>query len=446
MRPGLPALSLAVGAFAAAAATAPPSDPGGGEVKVPAATSDDVTADVAAWGPPSDAEPAAAADSLAADPVLRGRYLVVAGDCESCHTAAGGKPFAGARPIPTPFGKVFSANLTPDPKTGIGSWTADHFYRAMHKGRGPRGRHFYPVFPYTYFTRMPREDTDALFAFLGTVEPVELKTPPPKLPFPLNIRGLMGLWNALFFHPGTFRPDPSRSAEWNRGAYLVQGPGHCGGCHTPKNFLGADHRKRAFEGARLDDWVAVNLTGAPRQGLADWSRGEIAEYLRRGRNARATASGSMREVAYHSTSRMSDSDLLAIATYLKDLPPKAPKPKLGVPNSAAMRAGEAIFADNCSACHQSAGEGVPNLFPPLRGDSALQARDPTTSLRIILAGSRSVPTPAAPTPLAMPAFAWKLDDRQIAAVATFVRNSWGNEAPPVSERRVARLRRKHASR
>lgn len=452
-RPSLPAccLGLALIAFAAAAA-APPARPdtqvdsGGGAVPVPHAGDDDVTADVTTWAPPSAAEPAGAADAHSPDPVARGSYLVDAGDCKSCHTAEGQPPFAGARPIPTPFGKVFSANLTPDPTTGIGNWTAADFYRAMHKGRGPHGRHFYPVFPYTYFTRMPRADTDAIYAYLRTLPPVELKTPPPKLPFPLNIRGLLGIWNALFFHPGEFRADPGKPPEWNRGAYLVWGPGHCGGCHTPKNFLGADKNKKALEGGRLDNWVAVNLTGEPRQGLGGWSQADIAEYLRSGRNAHAAASGSMQEVVYYSTSRMSDADLLAIAAYLKDLAPRTPKMRMDAPNAAAMHAGEAIFADACSACHKMDGQGVPRFFPSLRGDASLQSKDPTTIVRIILEGTRSLPTPAAPTPLSMPAFAWKLDDNEIASVATYVRNSWGNAAPPVSASKVAKLRRKYAPR
>ena len=273
--------------------------------------------------------------------------------------------------------------------------------------------------------------------------PVELRKPANKLPFPFNIRFLLRIWNALFFHPGEFRPDPAKTQEWNRGAYLVWGPGHCGGCHTPKNFLGADRNKHALQGGRLDNWVAVNLTGEPRQGLAAWSREEVAEYLRSGRNARTAASGAMQEVVYYSTSRMSDADLLAMATYLKDLAPKAPKPGGKPPSAAAMRAGEAIFADACAACHRANGEGVPRFFPPLAGDAALQAKDPTTIVRIILAGTRSLPTPAAPTPLAMPAFAWKLDDAQIASVATFVRNSWGNSAPAGLAAKVAKLRRKY---
>jgi len=430
---------LALSCWALVAADKPPGavDPGGGAIPAPPASADDVTADVAAW-----IAPANGADQSSPDPVARGRYLAVAGDCEACHTTPGGARFAGARPIRTPFGIIYSANITPDLTTGIGAWTADEFYRAMHKGVGHGGKNLYPAFPYPYFTHMTRADVDDVRAYLATIPAVDQPKPPNQLPFPFNIRFLLKLWNALFFRAGEFRPDPAKSAAWNRGAYLVWGPGHCGGCHTPKNFLAADRNSRALQGGRLDNWVAVNLTGDPRQGLASWDEADIVEYLRSGRNARASASGSMQEVIYYSTSRMSDADLAAIATYLKDLPPGAPKPARKAPSAAAMRAGEAIFTDVCSACHQANGEGVPRIFPPLAGDVSVQAKDPTTVVRIILEGTRAVPTPARPTPTAMPAFAWKLDDDAIASVATFVRNSWGNSAPPVSAGKVAKLRRR----
>jgi mono/diheme cytochrome c family protein len=444
MRP-LPGLALALSALLfAAAAMGQDKGAGGGAVPVPHAGDEDVTADVAAWGPPHAGEPASAADQVSSDPVARGRYLVDAGDCKACHTRPDGAPFAGGRGIGTPFGTIYSSNITPDPRTGIGTWSEADFYRALHKGVAHGGKNLYPIFPYTYLTRMRRGDVDAIRAYLLTLPPVEQRKPANHLPFPLNIRFLLKIWNALFFHAGEFRPDPAHSAEWNRGAYLVQGPGHCGGCHTPKNFLGADRHGKALQGGRLNDWVALNLTEDPRQGLAAWEKADIVDYLRGGRNARSTASGSMQEVVYYSTSRMSDADLAAIATYLKDLPAKAPKPSAKAPSDEAMRAGGAIFADVCSACHRSNGEGTPGFFPPLVANSSVQARDPTTMVRIILQGSRAVPTPARPTAPGMPAFAWKLDDDEIASVATFVRNSWGNRAPPVAAARVGKLRHKLA--
>ncbi|HWI89157.1 MAG TPA: cytochrome c, partial [Sphingomicrobium sp.] len=305
-------------------------------------------------------------------------------------------------------------------------------------------RLLYRAFPYTYFTRLSRPDVDAIYAYLRTLPPVYQVKPPNKLPFPLTIRPLMAIWNALFFKPGEFQPNPAMSAEWNRGAYLVWGPGHCGGCHTPKNLLLADRNGHALQGAKLNDWVAPDLTEDPRKGLASWTSGDIVEFLRSGRNARATASGPMQEVIYYSTSRMSNSDLAAIATYLKQLPPRRHMKGFAPPGEGAMRAGEAIYTDTCAACHGDHGEGQPRTFPPLAGDASVQARDPATIVRIVLAGSRAVPTPAAPTPLAMPPFDWKLDDGEVAAVATYVRNAWGNAAPEVKAPTVAKLRRRYA--
>ena len=421
------------------------NDPGGGAIGLPGANDDDISADAAAWGPSSDAVfPPDAPGQASGDPVARGRYLVDAGDCKACHTAAGGQPFAGARAIRTPIGMIYSANLTPDPKTGIGKWTEADFYRAMHKGIAHGGKNLYPAFPYTYFTRLSRPDVDAIWAYLRTLPSIYQVKPANRIPFPLNIRPLMAIWNALFFRPREFRPDPAMSAEWNRGAYLVSGPGHCGGCHTPKNLFLADRNNHALEGSRLNDWVALDLTSDPRQGLASWGAGDIVEYLRSGRNARATASGSMQEVIYYSTSRMSDSDLAAIATYLKALPPHTPAAVLKRPDDAVMRSGEAIYFDSCSGCHGPNGEGQVRHFPPLAGDVPVQAHDPTTIIRIILEGSRSVPTPAKPTAPAMPPFAWKLSDSEVAAVSTFVRNSWGNSARAVSRSQVAKLRTRHS--
>jgi mono/diheme cytochrome c family protein len=450
------AFSIALASFLAACVAAsyravpPPvpqgaANPGGGAIGLSQANDDDITADAASWGPPADAAaPPDAAAQFSDDPVARGKYLVDAGDCQACHTRAGGTPFAGARGIRTPFGIIYSANITPDAKTGIGKWTEADFYRAMHEGIAHGGKNLYPAFPYTYFTRMSRPDVDAIYAYLRTLPPVYQPKPANKLPFPLTVRPLLAIWNALFFRPGEFRPNPAMSAEWNRGAYLVWGPGHCGGCHTPKNLLLADRNGHALQGATMTDWVALDLTGDPRRGLASWSNGDVVEYLRSGRNAHAAATGPMQEVVYYSTSRMSDSDLAAIATYLKQLPPRRHVKGFAPPGVEAMRAGEAIYTDTCAACHGQNGEGQPRTFPPLAADAAVQARDPATTVRMILAGSRSVPTPAAPTPLAMPPFDWKLTDAEVAAVATYVRNAWGNAAPEVKAGTVAKLRRRYA--
>ena len=379
-----------------------------------------------------------AAPAASASLVARGRYLATAGDCVDCHTKPGGPAFAGGRAIPTPFGTLESANLTPG---GIGDWTPDQFYRALHTGVDDEGKHLYPAFPYTYYTRVHRADSDAILAYLKTLPAVLGPEPRNSLPFPLNIRALVGIWNALYLRKGELGSDPQHTPEWNRGAYLVEGLGHCGACHTPKDMLGGDLTTRRYRGGVLDNWAAADLTGDPRRGLGSWTVADIVEYLKTGRNAHSAATGPMGEVVAYSTSQLNDADLQAMAVYLKSFagspatPPAAPAP-------ADLRAGEAIFVDQCSACHKADGSGEPRFSPPLPADANAQQAEPATLVRIILEGARTVPTAARPTPLAMPAYGWKLDDAEVAAVATYVRNSWGNRAPPVTVGAVAKLRRR----
>jgi mono/diheme cytochrome c family protein len=386
-------------------------------------------------------EPAEARSSQ----VEQGRYLAALGDCESCHNRPGGQRFAGGLPLNTPFGVIYSANITPDRDTGIGSWSADAFYRAMHQGRDDQNAHLYPAFPYPYFTRMSRAEVDAIRAYLMSQPAVSYRPPPNELPFPVSIRGVIGLWNWLYFKPGDFQPTQGQSAEWNRGAYIVTGPGHCGACHTPKTLLGGDRKVAFLQGGLIDNWFAPGLNGDPRAGLADWSGADIAEFLKTGRNARTSASGSMSDVITNSTSLMSDADLRAVAAYLKSLPAASPKPLASSPEPAAMRAGEAVYIDSCAACHKADGSGTPGFFPPLKGNSNVQSANPTTLDHFVLSGTETTATAARPTPLAMPSFGWKLSDREIADVATYVRNSWGNLARPVSAAEVGKLRKKVAA-
>ncbi|MCW5770220.1 MAG: cytochrome c [Rhodospirillaceae bacterium] len=371
--------------------------------------------------------------------VQRGKYLIDAGDCVACHTRDKGVPFAGGRPIATPFGIIYSANITPDPETGIGQWSETDFYNAMHFGRRPTGQHLYPAFPYPYFTRMPRDDVRAIRAYLQTLKPVRSKPPENDLDWPLGWRAFMRGWNWLYFEPGVFRPDLKRSAAWNRGAYLVQGPGHCGACHTPKNSFGADDDDRALAGGRFQNWRAPSLIGDDPSGLAAWSVDEIAQYLKTGRNRHSGATGPMAEVVENSTSKLDPADLRAIALYLKSLRSGRKRQAVRPDGDQVMR-GASIYAASCSACHQSSGEGVPHLFPPLKGSAVAMQRDPTTVIRLILQGARTVSTAERPTPSTMPAYDWKLTDAEIAAVATYVRNAWGNRAPVVDADDVADLR------
>jgi len=371
--------------------------------------------------------------------VQRGKALTDAGDCIACHTNDPARPFAGGRPIETPFGIIYSANLTPDRDTGIGAWSDDDFYRAMHEGVGPDGTKLYPAFPYPYFTRMTRDDVLAVRAYLNTLAPVNNPRPANKLRWPLNHRILLIGWNMLFFTPGEFKPDPDKSADWNRGAYLVQGAGHCGACHTEKNAFGGDKRA-ALQGGQLQNWFVPNITNDRKTGIGSWSEDEIVEYLKTGRNRHSGASALMAEVVADSTSRMSDKDLKAIAVYLKDVPGGGDKAPIA-PDQSVMNAGQAIYIDSCAACHGSDGKGAPHMFPPLAKNANVQSEDPTTIIRAIVEGLQTVQTDARPTASAMPAYGWKLSDTQIAAVATYVRNNWGNAAPAVTPGQVQSLKK-----
>jgi len=371
----------------------------------------------------------------------RGQYLVAAGDCMSCHLRNGGEPLAGGLGLKTPFGVIYSANITSDQQTGIGAWTSDQFYQAMHDGIGTHGKNLYPAFPYPWFRRASRNDDDAIFAYLKTTPAVNYTPPQNDLPFPLNFRFMVKGWNLFFLNTHDFHTDPGQSNDWNRGAYLVNGLGHCGGCHTPKNFLGADKSRHEFYGAKLDNWVAPDLTSNDRTGLNGWSIDDVAEYLRNGRNAHAGAGGAMADVITYSTSLMSDADRHAMAVYLKSQEP-SPKVAHAPPDSGAMRRGAAIYSDACASCHLEDGVGQPRFFPPLGHSAMLQQADPVGLLHLVLAGGRIGTSPSRPSPLTMPSFAWKLSDNEIADVATYLRNSWGNQASAISVSDVYDLRKR----
>lgn len=378
----------------------------------------------------------------AAEQIARGKALVDAGDCAGCHTADVAKPFAGGKRIDTLFGGIYSPNLTPDRETGLGAWSDDDFYRALRLGVAPDGSRYYPAFPYPNFTRLTRQDIGAIRSYLATLTPVKNAAPPPDLRFPLNFRVLMRGWNWLFFKPGILMPDQAKGTEWNRGRYLVEGPGHCGACHTPKNLFGADQRGEAFGGGLVHGMFAPRLDAAERSGLKSWSVDDIAEYLQSGRNGRSHAGELMSEVVVNSTSRMSDADVRAIAVYLKELPAGRAEPAVSAPPAAAMTDGEKLYKGACIACHEADGSGAPRIYPPLPGNANLQAGDPSSTLRIILDGAQTVTTPRAPNTGSMPAYAAKLSDQEIADVATYIRNAWGNAAPAVTADQVARARRK----
>ncbi len=378
-------------------------------------------------------------DSQAFDQIEKGRYLTTVADCFACHTVPNvGKPFAGARPIETPFGAITSPNITPDDDTGIGAWTDEQFDNAVRKGVSPDGSRLYPAMPYPSYTRMSRDDVLAIRAYLKTVEPVHQPVKSNTLPFPFNIRLAMRAWDALYFTEGEFQPDSRQSAAWNRGAYLVQGPGHCTACHTPKSLLGGDKTSDNLRGFNVQDWFAPDITGNGAHGLGQWTEADISTYLKTGHNRITAAIGPMAEEVANSTSHYKDSDLDAIATYLKSLPER--QDAVPAPAASVMTAGEAIYRDQCSACHGIDGRGVAMLFPSLAQSSLARASDPSSAIRLVLRGGRSVATDAEPTAPGMPAFGWQLDDDQVAAVVTYIRNAWQGSAAPVSAETVGKAR------
>jgi mono/diheme cytochrome c family protein len=380
-----------------------------------------------------------AQDSQSFDRIERGRYLAVLSDCAACHTVPGGAPFAGGLALQTPFGILVAPNITSDPDTGIGKMTNEEFLAVLHEGRGHNGKRLYPAMPYPAYTKMTDDDVLAMRAYFATVAPASNRVVSNQLPFPLNIRLAMVFWNTLNFTPGRYQPNPQKSAQWNRGAYIVEGAAHCGTCHTPKTVLGGDKNKDALTGATLQGWFAPDITNDPRKGIGGWSNEDLVRYLKTGTNKWTLASGPMAEAVSHSTSRMADDDILAIAIYLKDSGERGAgiRPEPVTTSNDVMRAGAAIYKDSCAACHKDTGEGEIQLFPRLAGSALVQSDDPTTLARVVLQGTRAVSTPGAPTAPAMPGFDWRLGDAQVAAVLTYVRNSWGNVAGSVSASAVA---------
>jgi mono/diheme cytochrome c family protein len=375
------------------------------------------------------------------DLIQRGKYLADIGDCGGCHTLPGsGVMLAGGRPIETPFGTLLGPNITPDPETGIGAWTDDEFVNSLIKGTGRNGAHLYPAMPYTYMTKITHEDALAIRAYLNTVPAVHNPVQPNQLAFPFDVRAGLVAWDELNFRPGEFKPVAGKSSAWNRGAYVVEGLAHCGLCHTPKNAAGGDETSQRLKGYALQGWFAPDITNNKRRGIGSWSVEDIATYLKTGHNRFSAASGPMAEAIMDSISKFTDEDLKAIATYLKDQPVENAAEEAGDLDTGVLKSGSAIYADQCSACHAVDGSGVDGLFPMLKGSPLVQSVDPASVLHLLLRGARSVATDPAPTAPAMPSFGWTLNDDQVAAVATYVRNAWGNRAPPVDAATVGKTR------
>jgi mono/diheme cytochrome c family protein len=376
----------------------------------------------------------------------RGEYLARAGDCVACHTEPTGKPFAGGRPMATPFGAIYVPNITPDDETGIGLWTAEDFYRMMHTGLSRDGTLLYPAMPFAQYTKVTRADCDAIFAYLMSLPPVKQKNRPHELRFPFNKRELLVGWRTLYFREGEYRADPAQSAQWNRGAYLVEGLGHCTMCHTAVNALGGTKESKEFEGGMIpnQNWYAPSLTNNREGGLGDWNLKDIGDLLQVGISQRATTYGPMAEVTYNSLQYMTDEDTAAMAVYLKALPKKDAEPpptaSARLVEPAVMEKGRAIYDKQCAVCHHSEGKGYPPHYPPLAGNPSITMATPVNPIRIVLNGGYPPGTRKNPRPHGMPPFAHILDDDGVAAVVTYIRVAWNNAGTPVSPKQIGELR------
>jgi mono/diheme cytochrome c family protein len=376
--------------------------------------------------------------------VERGRYLATVGDCITCHTVRGGAVFAGGRMIETPFGGVYSSNLTADVATGIGGWSADEFWRALHNGRSKDGRLLYPAFPYPSFTQVSRADADAIYAYLRTVPAVAQPNRPDAVRFPYDSPVALALWRAMFFRAGVFEPDASKSAQWNRGAYLVRGLGHCDACHANRNIFGATGHQLDLGGGLIpmQNWYAPPLVAAGGAGIADWDRAHIVELLGTGISPRGAAMGPMAEVVHRSTQYLAPSDLLAITGYLQSLPQRTPVPADSEPPPSAqtLARGAQIYADHCASCHGRDGEGAYPAYPPLAGNRSVTETPAANSIHAVISGGYAPATAGNPRPYGMPPFIQSLGEADIAAVLTYVRRSWGNAGTAVTAFDVQRYR------
>jgi mono/diheme cytochrome c family protein len=396
--------------------------------------------------------PAATSDALAQGAstaqIERGRYLAQVGDCIACHTIPGRRIFSGNRPMPTPFGTLYSPNITPDPETGIGKWTANEFYRMMHTGRARDGSLLYPAMPFAAYTKVTRADCDAIFAYLKSVPPVRQANRPHEMRFPYNNRSLLIGWRTLYFEEGEYRPDRTKSAEWNRGAYLVEGLGHCSMCHTAINALGGSSEAQAFQGGLIpmQNWYAPSLTSNKEAGLGEWELSDIVDLLQTGVSNRATVYGPMAEVVYNSLQYLTDADARAMAVYLKALTgaeASTPDPRntpLSAEATQTFSEGKRIYDVHCASCHGAEGKGKLPHYPPLANNQSIEMTSAVNPIRMVLNGGYPPGTRRNPMPYGMPPFAQNLSDIEIASVVTFIRTAWGNRGAPVTPREINVLR------
>ena len=422
---------------------------------------------------PLNAGMSGAAAAPSTELIARGAYLARAGNCQGCHTTVGGAAYAGGRGVPTPFGTVYAPNLTPDLRTGIGAWSAAEFWRALHNGRSRDGRLLYPAFPYPNYTRITRADSDALHAYLRSLPALAKPNRAHALRFPFNQQAALAVWRALYFRPAGLTNEvsgsgdpadpthPTRSAEWQRGAYLVEGLGHCNACHASRNALGAPAGPLDLAGGLIpmQNWYAPSLASAAEAGVAEWDTPAVVALLQTGVAAPggrlAAVAGPMSEVVSGGTQHLTPIDLRAMATYLKALPQAAvahaaatvaaPVPALlAVPGDAstsqADRPGARLYEQHCATCHGAHGEGAPGIYPALAGNRAVSLPTPANLVHLVIEGGFAPATAGNPRPFGMPPFATVLSDAEVAQVLSHTRASWGNQAAPVSAQEVARFR------
>ena len=392
-----------------------------------------------------DSLAADAAAPASAEQIARGAYLARAGNCMGCHTERGSAAYAGGRGVPTPFGTVFAPNLTPDPTSGLGTWTGAEFWRALHNGRARDGRLLYPAFPYPNYTRVTLADSDAIFAYLRSLPAVARTNRAHTLQFPFDQQAALAVWRALYFRAAQPELDASRSADWNRGAYLVEGLGHCNACHASRNALGATTSTLDLAGGLIpvQNWYAPSLASAHEAGVADWSDAHVVALLRAGVSQRGAVMGPMSEVVSGSTQYLSEPDLRAMATYLKALPPPAADgaaPVRSAGTSTSEGPGARLYDRHCVACHGEQGEGVPGVYPALAGSRAVTMHTPANLVHVVLEGGFPPATAGNPRPYGMPPFATVLSNDEVAQLLTHVRGGWGNQGAPVSALDVTRFR------
>ncbi|NBF09494.1 c-type cytochrome [Pseudomonas sp. Fl4BN1] len=389
--------------------------------------------------------------------VKQGEYLARAGDCVACHTAKDGKPFAGGLPMETPIGVIYSTNITPD-QSGIGGYSFEDFDKAVRHGVAKSGSTLYPAMPFPSYARVSDADMQALYAyFMKGVAPVARDNQDSDIPWPLSMRWPLSIWRWMFA-PSVETPALATGSDpvISRGAYLVEGLGHCGACHTPRALTMQEKALSASDGsaflsgsAPLEGWIAKSLRGDHKDGLGSWSEEQLVQFLKTGRSDRSAVFGGMSDVVVHSMQYMTEADLTAIARYLKSLPANDPKDQPHQYDKQVAQAlwkgddskpGAAVYIDNCAACHRTDGHGYTRVFPALAGNPVLQSADATSLIHIVLKGGTLPATHSAPSTFTMPAFAWRLSDQEVADVVNFIRSSWGNQASVVKPGDVAALR------